>query len=614
MRLPRLAVLLLILAALAVYADSFRVPFVFDDPLSTVENPTIRHWSTAFFPPHRQGLTVEGRPILNASLALNWAISGPQVWSYHLVNLLIHVGAGLTLLAILRRVVSETAALVIALLWTVHPLQTESVTYIVQRAESLMGLFYLLTLYCFLRSTCPTGSDGLRSGSLQGFRADPEAKSVSKPVGPSALGTTRSTYAILSVLFCWLGMSTKEDMVSAPLIILLFDRAFISGSFRAAWQRHGRLHCCLFATWLWLAFLMVGTGSRGHTSGFGSGISIGQYWPSQAPAVAHYLRLVYWPAPLVFDYGTQWVTSVGAVIAPGLLILALISATVFGLVKNRPWALPACFFFALLAPNSLVAGNRQTSAEHRMYLPLAAVLALTVAGVESVARRRGRTTPWLIGTGLLALPLGLAAAARNLDYRSQMNLYADIRQKLPTNKFNRYNYGKMLYDAGEFVGALAEYQEAIRLDSGMVNAYDNLGNTFRELGRLSEAEAAYRSALQLDPNLEKARYNLGNVLLQLGRKPEAAEQFNDAVLLKPDDLDARDNLGGVLLELGQPKDAEEQFRAVIARSGGSVETHFNLGTAYLLEGRTSDARTEFETCLKIKPGYPPALQRLAQLR
>jgi len=409
-------------------------------------------------------------------------------------------------------------------------------------------------------------------------------------------------------------MSTKEDMVSAPLIILLFDRAFISGSFRAAWRRHGRLHCCLFATWLWLAFLVVGTGSRGNTSGFGSGISVARYWPTQAPAVAHYLRLVFWPYPLVFDYGTQWVKSAGAVIAPALLILALVGATAYGFVKNRPWALPACFFFAMLAPNSLVAGNRQTSAEHRMYLPLAAVLALTVVGVEELARRRGRTTPWLIGTGLLALPLGLAAAVRNLDYSSQLKLYADIRQKLPTNNFNRYNLGKMLYEAGDFRGALAEYQEAIRLDPMMVNAYDNLGNTFRELGRLQEAEAAYRQALQLDPNLEKAHYNLGNVLLQLGRKPEAAEQFNDAVLLKPSDLDARDNLGGVLLELGQPKEAEAQFRAVIAQSGGSVETHFNLGTAYLLEGRAPDARTEFETCLKMQPGYAPALQRLAQLR
>jgi hypothetical protein len=163
----------LVLAAFAVYANSFSGPFIFDDLLSIPQNPTIRRLLTSLVP-LGGGLTVTGRPLLNLSFALNYALSGDHVWSYHALNLLIHLLAGLTLFGIARRTLAGPGAssrkpvapssvlpqsdatfvaLAVAVLWTLHPLQTESVTYIVQRAESLMGLFFLLTLYWFIRAT-----------------------------------------------------------------------------------------------------------------------------------------------------------------------------------------------------------------------------------------------------------------------------------------------------------------------------------------------------------------------------------------------------------------------------------------------------------------------------
>src|SRR5271170_509528 len=153
---------LIVAAGLLAYRKSYGGPFVFDDPPSILYNATIRHlwpfWSV-LRPPHGEGITVGGRPVLNLSLAVNYAISGTRVWSYHALNLLIHILAGLTLFGIVRRTLERVGSgdlarpyllgLAITLLWILHPLQTESVTYVVQRAESLMGLFYLLTLYCF---------------------------------------------------------------------------------------------------------------------------------------------------------------------------------------------------------------------------------------------------------------------------------------------------------------------------------------------------------------------------------------------------------------------------------------------------------------------------------
>ena len=208
------APLLIALAGFAAYANSFSGPYVFDDLGSIPENPTIRQlWPIGRVLTPPPGQTVSGRPLVNLSLAINYAFGGTGVAGYHLGNLLIHLLAGLTLFGIVRRTLvpktrmATQLACAVALLWTLHPLQTESVTYLIQRAESLMGLFYLLTLYCFIRwIDADVGAKRARvplqsgSGSRQAF-----------------VESGRSNgWAWLSGLCCLLGMASKEVMVSAP--------------------------------------------------------------------------------------------------------------------------------------------------------------------------------------------------------------------------------------------------------------------------------------------------------------------------------------------------------------------------------------------------------------
>ena len=274
-----LAVGLIVLATATAFSNSFAGAFVFDDNLAIPENPTIsRLWplSKLLCPP-TSAATVAGRPLLNVSLAINHLISGYNVWSYHAANLLIHVLAALLLLGILRRTLLlptmreswGTAALpigfAVALLWAVHPLQTESVTYIVQRAESLMGLLYLLTLYCFLRGA--TSGSPLPLGEGPGVRAaedtSPDTLAVlhDRP-HPSPLPKGEGTpWYAASVLACLLGMATKEVMVSAPLIVFLYDRTFCAGSFREAWRWRYPYYLALASTWLLLAWLVLSTGN-----------------------------------------------------------------------------------------------------------------------------------------------------------------------------------------------------------------------------------------------------------------------------------------------------------------------------------------------------------------
>ncbi|MBT7702373.1 MAG: hypothetical protein HN700_18950, partial [Verrucomicrobia bacterium] len=204
--------LLLMVAGVLAYWNSFDGVFLFDDFASIRDNPYIRVlWPLSrsmSLPLSDTGLTVDGRPLLSLSFALNHWLFGPEPWGYHLVNLLIHLTAGLLLFGIVRRTLElpqfreryaqsgTWLALASALIWLVHPLQTESVTYIVQRAESLMGMLFLLTLYCAIR-----GFTGAKCGR----------------------------WYLAAVLVCACGMGVKEIMFSAPLLVLLYDYIFNDG-------------------------------------------------------------------------------------------------------------------------------------------------------------------------------------------------------------------------------------------------------------------------------------------------------------------------------------------------------------------------------------------------
>ena len=357
----------LLVAALAAWANSFRGPFVLDDLPAIAENATIQNFRTAFAPP-ADGQTVSGRPLVNLSFALNWAVGGVSVQSYHVLNLAIHALAALALFGVARRTLlsaplasrfAEEAtplACALAAWWMLHPLQTESVTYVSQRAESLAGLWLLLTLYASTRG-------------------------VDSP--------TPGRWSALAVVTCLLGMATKEVMFAAPLLVLLHDRTFFAGTFGGAWHRRPWLYAGLAATWLLLGWLVWRTGNRGATAGFGLGITPWHYLLTQCDALTHYLRLVVWPAPLVLDYGFATINSVGEVWLQGVLLVALFAATLVAVVRRSPWGFLGAWYFLLLAPSSsLVPVATQTIAEHRMYLPLAAVIAAALAALSSAAGRR----------------------------------------------------------------------------------------------------------------------------------------------------------------------------------------------------------------------------------
>ena len=575
----------LALAALAAYADSLSGAFVFDDFPAIVDNPSLRHlWplGRVLTPPHG-GVTVEGRPILNLSFAINWALGGSEVAGYHAANLLIHVLAGLALFGVVRRTLGQPRwrerfgadalglAFVTAAWWMLHPLQTEAVTYVVQRAESLMGLLYLLTLYCFIR-----GAE--REKPFPGWWA-------------AACGA------------CLLGMGTKEVMVSAPVMVLLYDRTFLAGSFHEAWRRRRGIHLALAATWIPLGLLVAGTGgNRGGTSGPGAGAGFWAYGLTQFHAVARYLGLSVWPHPLVFEYGPSWVSRASEVAPDALVVLPLAAGTLYALWKRPVLGFLGFWFFGILAPTSLVPGPLQMIVEHRMYLPLAAILALVAASAYRLGGRRA-----LAGLMVGVVGFGFLTARRNLAYRSELSLWEDTATKRPLNPAAHSGLGMALAAAGRRPEAIGEFEEVLRLLPDDVAAHVALGNLLSEAGRPAEGLEHLATALRLRPDDPEAHQNRGAVLDRMGQTEAAVREYELALRLKPRFPEAHNDLSDALRRLGRTPAAIQEAETALALRPAYAEARYNLANALAQVGRLPEAEACFAEGAALKPNDAAAL-------
>jgi len=616
------AAAVLVAATAVVYANSFGVPFLLDDRSAIAENPSIRsllRLGRILRPPDLS--STGGRPLLNLSLAANYAWSGEQAWGYHLANLLVHICAGLVLFGIVRRTLQlpalrgryQSVALPLgfltAALWMLHPLQTEAVTYISQRAESLMGLFYLLALYCFIRSV----------ESLEVGRRVP-----ARPLSPPELrsegvaGARRPTsyvFAGLSILACLLGTATKEVMMTAPLVVLLYDRAFISRSFLEAIGRRPRYYLGLAASWLFLGFLIVGT-HLGHRSiGFQSGVSGLSYALTELKVVAKYLALSIWPHPLVFDYGPEvLVAGFRPVAGYALLVLAAVIGAAIAWRRSKPLGFLAISFFILLAPtSSFVPIPLQPMAESRMYLPLASVVTIVALAAYAACGRRA-----FAFLAIAAVALGLLTFRRNRDYRSAVSIWEDTIAKWPETSRGQYSLGVALGKTpGREPEAIAHYEEALRLKPDYAEAQGNYAIALAQLpGREPEALAHFEESLRLDPSLALIHFSYGAALEKIpGRAPEAIAQYEQALEITPDYPEAENNLANLLIATpGRESDGLAHYAHALSLHPDNAHVRFNLAQAHCnlanrlvaLPGRASEAIGHYEQAVRIEPDYVQA--------
>ena len=583
----KLATMMVIVAGIVAYHNSFTGPFVFDDVPSTEENLTIRSFWPIWrplSPPHGAGQTVQGRPIVNLSLAMNFALGGLEVVGYHIVNLAVHILASLVLLGILRRTlrprygpVGDDLAFAIAMLWTVHPLQTESVTYIIQRAESIMGLFYLLTLYCFIR--------GVTS---------------EKP----------GWWYCSSVGACAVGMGSKEVMVSAPVIVLVYDRAFLCGSFREAWQLRRRVYVGLFSTWIVLGMVLIAGGTVGVAAKNAQslGVTWWQYLLTESRVILHYARLALWPYPQCLDFGWP-VVRCWTDAWPSMFVVGMVLGALIWIWRENPaTGFLGAWFFLILVPTSSFFPLDSPSYEHRMYLSLAAVICAVVLVAYTVVGRRSVILFSVVFVVLLSLTI-----RRNEVYRSASKLWADTAGKQPSNSKARFNCANALKMEGRFDEAVNSYERALEIQPSHLEAHTNLGLTLWRLGKLQEAVSHLQQALVIKPDFAEGRYNLASAYLQMGRTDDARIEYEQATRLRPDFPQAQYAVGRILAAGGQFEEAIERFKLAIRYRPDYPEAQRDLGITLMKLGKFEEAVPPLQSTLRLKADDPETQYAVAAL-
>jgi len=564
--------------ALALYAGGLDGPFVFDDAVAIERNPWIRSlWppSIPFSPPRET--PVAGRPLVNATFAVSYALGGLDPHGYRVLNLALHVACGWVLFALLRRTLSargvaaaDGVAFAGAALWLAHPLTSECVLYATQRTESLMTLCYLLVL------------EGTSRAAL---RPDP---------------TGRRRGCALAIGAAALGMASKESMVSAPLAALLYDRAYASGSLRSALMRRRALYAGLAASWLVLAALQLGA-PRALSTGFDTGVGVSTYLAHQMQMLTTYLARVLWPHPLVFDYGWPLPLAWSAVRWQAAAVAGW-CATALILAWRRPAVgFPLLVGLLVLAPSSsLIPIATEVGAERRMYLPLAGFAALFALGGYRVLRtwtgsasRAGRIGA--LATALLLCGLGASTRARSHDYADAERLWRSVLRVLPEQPRALLNLGDALRDQGRLDEAEALFASALQVYPSYARAEAHLGLVAEDRGQHDQAEAHLRRALELDPDQGDVRTNLGEIQARAGRIDQALATWREALALDPQLAYAANNLAWVLATHPSPRyrDGAQALalaeRATALSAGQDTAVLDTLAAAYAETGRFAQA-------------------------
>lgn len=532
--------------------------------------------------PGSKGGTMVRRPVLSVSFAINRALLGGGARGYHVVNVLLHLATALLLFGLIRRTAvqsgyarSDALAFAVAILWAAHPLQTESVTNLVQRAESLMGLFYVATLYAACRALSAPG--------------------------------IATRWIVIAVVASALGMGTKETMVTVPVAALLYDWVFFCRRPRDL-LAHARLHVPVFATWTVLGVLIAFT-AEDAARDFVEGKTL-PYVLAQPRVILHYLRLAVWPDDLFVYINTRafqfipGTTPLWQFVAPALLLATVLAIGLVACWRRRPLGFPLVLFFLILAPTSSIVATSDVLQEHRLYLSLAALLVVVVTATMRVLGDRPR-----IGIALLVVAtvaLGVRTHLRNQDYHSEFGMVypGDMVQAVIFVVRHEFAHGRIDEALELFRESLPRFPD----EAHRGRAHYELANLLAIEGRAAEAQSHYETALTLmrfsDSSLRAvAHYDIANYFAARGFPEEAQTYYQQALSEFPALALAHNNLGVLLAHEGDLDGAEFHLRKAIEMDPRHVLAKATLASILAVSGREAEALAELEQIVTKMPRF-----------
>ncbi len=681
----------LIAAGFLIYANTYQSPFVFDDESMILHNHAIRMekltWSGIITAISGKG---SNRPVSTLSFALNYYVDRYNPRGYHLVNLTIHVIAGVLLyffLMLTLRICNRqnsgkppldhfdiiTISGLAALLWLVNPVQTQSVTYIVQRTNSMAGMFFMLALVLYVK----------------GRLAHRNAGAVSEVEN----GQGRPIYFLQRYHLWYLGcaiagmlaLASKENSATLPFVIFLYEWYFFQDLSKKWLTRQLIAVAVILLLFGLIAFLHLGFDPWEKFQSLRDfsedRFTVGERLLTQTRVVMYYLSLIFYPNPsrLNLDYDFPLSASLLDPVTTLPALIGLMGLTALGIYLARKQRLISFCIFWFLG-NLVIESSVIPLAiifEHRLYLP-----SMLVWLIPLILARDYFKSKWLT-LALAGVPVVLFAfwtVERNSVWRDAVSLWADCAKKSPnkartysnlgTAQFRQnliaearrnvgkalalnpeladahYNMGRLLEEEDKTSAAIERYRKAIELSPALVPALNNLGvallkqdevdesielfnralqiepwfaQTHSNLGlakfkqgKIDAAIAHYRNALDLDPDLAEVHFNLGVALAQRGETDRSIHQIRRALEIDPDYAEAHNNLGGHLLSQGKTDQAIEHLTRAISIDPDLAEAHNNLGIIFIRQGNLIGAISHFQDAVRIDPNFGLARNNLAR--
>jgi tetratricopeptide (TPR) repeat protein len=591
-RYETLFVLSLALLVILIYANTIGSPFIFDSRNNIESNPHIRIskitlndlTEAAFKSPAKQ------RPLSNISFALNYYLHGYNTVGFHVVNILIHISTGFLLYLFVKTTFGTPAlrsrygnymwiSFFTAAVWMVHPLQTQSVSYIVQRMNSLAAMFYILSILLYAR-----------------FRLSRQQ---------------RKKWWLFSgcILAGIMALSSKQTAATLPVFIIVYEWYFFR-NLDLKWLKNHILlltGCLLLAAVIALALL----GSNpldGILEGYkGRDFTPTQRLLTESRVVIFYLSQLLWPHPSRLNLDHDFALS-NSLLDPMttsfsiFTIAALIGLAVATARKQRLLSFCIVWFFGnLVIESSIVA--LEIIFEHRVYLPSMMFSLIVVMVVY-----RWVKPTWLQAVLLCAMVTvgAVWTYERNAVYSDRITFWQDCVDKSPRKARPYNNLGVALADQGYHDEALKKYRKALQIDPHYQDPVANIGLSMAEQGKMEESITQFLKALEMNPKDYKTLNNLGASLIVVDRHAEAVQYLSEAITLDPYYAQAHNNLGVGLQHQGRLEEAIDHFSTAVQLDPDYIQAYNSLGIILANQGRFKEAVEQFSAALKVNPAYKSA--------